>query len=135
MRASVEASSASVNAVSSSYRSRSTTDTLPLDRTRREATAAGCGADLVAVVCDLAAEEDSARPAGDVPPFVRVVVARRMHLGRADGPLLDRVEEHEVRVLAHGDLTLRAQAGEPRRRRREDIDESLDGEPLLAHSF
>src|SRR6185503_3294901 len=98
MRASVDASSASVNAVSSSYLSRSTTDTLRLDRTRREATAARGGADLAAVV-----------------------VAGRLHLVRADRPLFDRVEEHEVRVLADGDLTLRAQAGEPCGRRREDV--------------
>src|SRR6185503_13119773 len=111
MRASVDASSASVNAVSSSYLSRSTTDTLRLDRTRREATAARGGADLAAVVRDLPAEEHGARPASDVPPFVRVVVAGRLHLVRADRPLFDRVEEHEVRVLADGDLTLRAQAG------------------------
>src|SRR5438094_9680823 len=77
MRATVAASSASVNAVWSSYFRRSTTATLhatgaasawSLSRRAADQTAgAGRGADLSFVVDDLAAQQHGARPAGDLP--------------------------------------------------------------------
>src|SRR4051794_1816010 len=103
IRATVAASSASVNAVSSSYRSRSTSLTLRDGGVWHETATAGRGADLAAVVHDLPASQHRSRPTRDLPALVRVVVAGGMHLARVDRALLDRIEEHEVGVLVDGD--------------------------------
>src|SRR6185503_4662267 len=91
--------------------------------------------DLALRVGDLAAQQRDRRPARDFPTLIRVVVARGVHLARADRARAVRIEDHDVGIVAYRDLALTTQARDARRRRGEHVDHALDREPSATHTL